>query len=55
MAAVYQGSLNLTKVTGLRVDKNQVVTKVPVKKSTKLPVGPRSMKTTPNVKNGEKY
>lgn len=55
MVAVYKGSLNLNKVTGIRHDKGQRMTYVPVKKETKLPTVNKSMKTKPNTKNGAKY
>ena len=55
MAAVYKGKLTLDKVTGIRHDKNQKITYVPVKKNSTLPNTSKSMKTTPNEKNGAKY
>ena len=55
MAAVYKGSLKLDRITGVRHDKGQRMTYVPVKKEVKLPTVNKSMKTTPNTKNGAKY
>lgn len=47
--AVYSGTLKLDRVTGIRHDKGQRMTYVPVKPSTDLPQPPKSMKTVPNV------
>lgn len=57
MAAVYQGSLKLDKITGIRHDKGQRATPIQqlVKKDTSLPRPRPKMKTTPNEKNGAKY
>ena len=55
MAAVYKGSLKLDKVTGVRHDKGQRITYVPVKQDTSLPATRKSMKAKPNIKNGAKY
>lgn len=49
MAAFYQGSLKLDRITGIRNDLNQRMTYVPVKKEEKVQEPPRAMKTTPNV------
>lgn len=54
--AVYSGSLKLDRVTGIRHDKGQRMTHVPVKKTPQLKTVERSMKTMPGVTpNGEKY
>lgn len=54
--AVYSGSLKLDRVTGIRHDKGQRMTYVPVKKTPKLKTVERSIKTAPNTtSNGEKY
>jgi hypothetical protein len=50
MAGLYSGSLKLDRVTGIRHDKGQYMTYVPVKKdTTKLQESPKGMKITPNV------
>jgi len=49
MAGVYKGSLSLDRVTGIRHDKGQRMTYVPVKKEKTLVEPPKAMKTTPNV------
>ena len=50
MAGLYSGSLKLDRVTGVRHDKGQRMTYVPVKKdTTKLQELPKGMKTTENV------
>jgi len=51
----YTGRLNLDKITGIRHDKGQRMTYVPVKSSTQFPSKTKSMKTSPNTKNGAKY
>ena len=51
----YKGKLSLDKITGIRHDLGQRMTYVPVKKSTQFPSKTKSMKTTPNTKNGAKY
>jgi hypothetical protein len=51
----YKGSLTLDRITGIRHDKGQRMTYVPVKKENKFPTSRKSMKTTPNKLNGEKY
>lgn len=48
MVAVYKGSLNLNKVVGARVDKNQTFTQIKLKPSTDLPIGERSRKENAN-------
>jgi hypothetical protein len=49
MAALYSGSLKLDRVTGIRHDKGQRMTYVPVKKdTTKLQESPKGMKAVPN-------
>jgi hypothetical protein len=47
--AVYSGTLKLDKVTGIRHDRGQRMTYVPVKPSGELPQPPKGMKTVPNV------
>ena len=50
MGGLFKGSLKLDRVTGIRHDKGQFMTYVPVKKDTsKLEESPKGMKTTPNV------
>lgn len=50
MGGLYQGTLKLDRVTGIRHDKGQYMTYVPVKKdTTKLQQLPKGMKTTANV------
>lgn len=50
MGGLYQGTLKLDRVTGIRHDKGQYMTYVPVKKdTTKLQQLPKGMKTTTNV------
>ena len=50
MGGLYQGSLKLDRVTGIRHDKGQFMSYVPVKKdTTKLQESPKGMKTTSNV------
>jgi len=45
MAGLYSGSLKLDRVTGIRHDKGQYMTYVPVKKdTTKLQESPKGMK-----------
>ena len=54
--AVYSGSLKLDRVTGIRPDKGQRMSYVPVKKTPELKKVERSVKSSPNVTpNGEKY
>lgn len=47
--AVYSGSLKLDRVTGIRHDRGQRMTYVPVKKEPKLEQPPKAMKTSLNV------
>ena len=47
--AVYSGTLKLDKVTGIRHDRGQRMSYVPVKPSTELPQPPKAMKNVPNV------
>ena len=49
MAGLYQGSLKLDRVTGIRHDKGQRMTYVPVKKDEKLVEVKKSTKNIPNV------
>ena len=49
MAGLYQGSLKLDRVTGIRHDKGQYMTYVPVKKDDKLAEVKRASKNTSNV------
>jgi hypothetical protein len=50
MGGLYKGSLKLDRVTGIRHDKGQFMTYVPVKQdTTKLQESPKGMKTTENV------
>jgi hypothetical protein len=50
MGGLFKGSLKLDRVTGIRHDKGQFMTYVPVKQdTTKLQESPKDMKTTPNV------
>ena len=50
MGGLYKGTLKLDCVTGIRHDKGQFMSYVPVKKDTsKLKESPKGMKTTPNV------
>lgn len=49
MGGLYQGTLKLDRVTGIRHDKGQRMTYVPVKKDDKLTEVKKSMKTTSNV------
>lgn len=50
MGGLYKGTLKLDRVTGIRHDKGQFMSYVPVKKDTsKLKESPKGMKTTPNV------
>jgi len=51
MTALYQGSLKLDKVTGIRHDKGQRATPIQslVKPDTSLPQLPKAMKNVPNV------
>ena len=53
----YSGKLVLDKITGIRHDKGQRATPIQdlVKPNTDLPIVAKSMKTSPNVKNGAKY
>ena len=53
----YSGKLVLDKITGIRHDKGQRATPIQslVKPDTSLPQPKKSMKTTPNEKNGAKY
>jgi len=53
----YSGKLVLDKITGIRHDKGQRATPIKqlVKPDTSFPVVAKSMKTSPNVKNGAKY
>ena len=53
----YSGKLVLDKITGIRHDKGQRATPIQslVKPDTALPQPKKSMKTSPNVKNGAKY
>ena len=56
MVAVYSGSLELDKVTGIRHDLGQKMTKVKVKKPYKCPTPPKSVKLRPGkTRNGEQY
>jgi hypothetical protein len=49
MAGLYQGSLKLDRVTGIRHDKGQRMTYVPVKNVTQVEQPPKGMKTVPNI------
>lgn len=51
MTALYQGSLKLDKVTGIRHDKGQRVTPIQslIKPDTSFQQPPKAMKTSPNV------
>lgn len=49
MGGLYQGTLKLDRVTGIRHDKGQRMTYVPVKKDDKLAEVKKAMKATPNV------
>ena len=52
----YSGSLKLNKITGLRADRKRAIpAKSLLKPDTSLPEPKKSMKTTPNEKNGAKY
>mgnify|MGYP001100386667 CR=1 FL=1 len=52
----YSGSLKLNKITGLRADRKRAIpAKSLLKPDTSLPEPKKSMKTSPNVKNGAKY
>jgi len=46
---VYSGKLELDRIVGIRHDKGQRMTYVPVKKEAKLEQPPRGMKTSLNV------
>jgi hypothetical protein len=49
MAGLYSGSLKLDRITGIRHDKGQRMTYVPVVKEQKLQTPERAMKTDLNV------
>lgn len=56
MGAVYKGRLELEKITGIRNDLGQRITKVPVKKPNTFPTPQKSTKTNRNVtKDGKQY
>ena len=56
MAAVYKGKLELEKITGIRHDRGQRMSYIPVKQNTtKLPTPEKSIKRTSQTRNGEKY
>lgn len=56
MAGVFKGSLNLDKIVGLRVDKNQKMHMLKVKEDkTAKPAVKKSMKNTANTLRGKKY
>ena len=46
-------NLLLNKITGIRHDKGQFMSKVPVIQPKKLKTSPKSMKTTENKKQGK--
>ena len=56
MAAAYKGKLALEKITGIRHDRGQRMSMIPVKQNTtKLPTTTKSRKTSSQTRNGEKY
>jgi hypothetical protein len=56
MAGVFKGSLTLNKITGIRHDKGQRMTYVPVKKTKEITAPVKSIKkTSPKGRKGETY
>ena len=55
--AYYTGKLKLDRITGIRPDKTSKATPINdlVKPNQKLREVPKSIKTSPGIKNGNKY